>query len=65
MRHKVTELRQEIFNHNEHEVSKRWAFEEGVCICVHAKNILIIHNFVQYFDIISMHRLVFEQFGIP
>lgn len=30
MRHKVTESRQEIFNHNEHEVSKRWAFEEGV-----------------------------------
>ncbi|XP_066532185.1 pre-mRNA-processing factor 39 [Hoplias malabaricus] len=30
MRHKVIESRQEIFNHNEHEVSKRWAFEEGV-----------------------------------
>ena len=30
MRHKVTETRQEYFNHNEHEVSKRWAFEEGV-----------------------------------
>ncbi|KAI7799722.1 pre-mRNA-processing factor 39 [Triplophysa rosa] len=30
MRHKVTETRQEIFNHNEHEVSKRWAFEEGI-----------------------------------
>lgn len=30
MRHKVIETRQEIFNHNEHEVSKRWAFEEGV-----------------------------------
>ncbi|XP_016108556.1 pre-mRNA-processing factor 39-like [Sinocyclocheilus grahami] len=29
MRHKVTETRQEVFNHNEHEVSKRWAFEEG------------------------------------
>uniref|UniRef100_A0A9J7ZGD2 Pre-mRNA-processing factor 39 n=1 Tax=Cyprinus carpio carpio TaxID=630221 RepID=A0A9J7ZGD2_CYPCA len=29
MRHKVIETRQEVFNHNEHEVSKRWAFEEG------------------------------------
>lgn len=33
MRHKVIEVRQEVFNHNEHEVSKRWAFEEGVCGC--------------------------------
>lgn len=32
MRHKVIETRQEIFNHNEHEVSKRWAFEEGVSV---------------------------------
>lgn len=32
MRHKVIEARQEVFNHNEHEVSKRWAFEEGVCV---------------------------------
>nr|XP_046229484.1 pre-mRNA-processing factor 39 [Scatophagus argus] len=30
MRHKVIEGRQEMFNHNEHEVSKRWAFEEGI-----------------------------------
>uniref|UniRef100_A0A8C3A3W1 Pre-mRNA-processing factor 39 n=1 Tax=Cyclopterus lumpus TaxID=8103 RepID=A0A8C3A3W1_CYCLU len=30
MRHKVIEIRQELFNHNEHEVSKRWAFEEGI-----------------------------------
>lgn len=30
MRHKVIEIRQELFNHNEHEVSKRWAFEEAV-----------------------------------
>lgn len=30
MRHKVIEARQEVFNHNEHEVSKRWTFEEGV-----------------------------------
>nr|XP_020459448.1 pre-mRNA-processing factor 39 isoform X2 [Monopterus albus] len=30
MRHKVIEVRQEMFNHNEHEVSKRWAFEEGI-----------------------------------
>ncbi|KAM8826905.1 pre-mRNA-processing factor 39 isoform 1-T1 [Synchiropus picturatus] len=30
MRHKVIENRQEVFNHNEHEVSKRWAFEEGI-----------------------------------
>uniref|UniRef100_A0AAY4BWA4 Pre-mRNA-processing factor 39 n=1 Tax=Denticeps clupeoides TaxID=299321 RepID=A0AAY4BWA4_9TELE len=27
---KVIETRQEVFNHNEHEVSKRWAFEEGI-----------------------------------
>lgn len=33
MRHKVIEVRQEVFNHNEHEVSKRWAFEEAVCFC--------------------------------
>ncbi|KAK5853161.1 hypothetical protein PBY51_006976 [Eleginops maclovinus] len=30
MRHKVNEVRQEVFNHNEHEVSKRWAFEEAI-----------------------------------
>ncbi|XP_069014620.1 pre-mRNA-processing factor 39 isoform X2 [Embiotoca jacksoni] len=30
MRHKVIEGRQEVLNHNEHEVSKRWAFEEGI-----------------------------------
>lgn len=30
MRHKVIESRQEVFNQNEQEVSKRWAFEEGV-----------------------------------
>ncbi|XP_011610244.1 pre-mRNA-processing factor 39 [Takifugu rubripes] len=30
MRHKVIEIRQELFNHNEHEVSKRWAFEEAI-----------------------------------
>ncbi|KAJ8356468.1 hypothetical protein SKAU_G00192620 [Synaphobranchus kaupii] len=30
MRHRVTEARQEVFNHNEHEVSKRWTFEEGI-----------------------------------
>ncbi|XP_031721809.1 pre-mRNA-processing factor 39 isoform X1 [Anarrhichthys ocellatus] len=30
MRHKVIEIRQEVFNHNEHEVSKRWTFEEGI-----------------------------------
>ncbi|KAM4712680.1 pre-mRNA-processing factor 39 isoform 2-T2 [Anableps anableps] len=30
MRHKVIEVRQEVFNHNEHEVSKRWSFEEGI-----------------------------------
>uniref|UniRef100_A0A674AL81 PRP39 pre-mRNA processing factor 39 homolog (yeast) n=1 Tax=Salmo trutta TaxID=8032 RepID=A0A674AL81_SALTR len=29
MRHKVIESRQEVFNQNEQEVSKRWAFEEG------------------------------------
>uniref|UniRef100_A0A673AD86 Pre-mRNA-processing factor 39 n=1 Tax=Sphaeramia orbicularis TaxID=375764 RepID=A0A673AD86_9TELE len=26
----VIEVRQEVFNHNEHEVSKRWAFEDGI-----------------------------------
>ncbi|KAL4613122.1 pre-mRNA-processing factor 39 [Arapaima gigas] len=30
MRHRVIESRQEVFSHNEHEVSKRWAFEEGI-----------------------------------
>ncbi|KAG7258947.1 hypothetical protein CRUP_035686 [Coryphaenoides rupestris] len=30
MRHKVIETRQEYFNHNENEVSKRWAFEEAI-----------------------------------
>ena len=42
MRHKVIEVRQEVFNHNEHEVSKRWAFEEGVC--VFSPPVLIIVN---------------------
>nr|XP_005992757.1 PREDICTED: pre-mRNA-processing factor 39 isoform X2 [Latimeria chalumnae] len=30
MRHRIIEIRQEMFNHNEHEVSKRWTFEEGI-----------------------------------
>ncbi|KAJ8362415.1 hypothetical protein AAFF_G00375730 [Aldrovandia affinis] len=30
MRHRVIESRQEVFNLNEHEVSKRWTFEEGI-----------------------------------
>ncbi|KAJ8009469.1 hypothetical protein DPEC_G00089200 [Dallia pectoralis] len=30
MRHRVIESRQELFNQNEQEVSKRWAFEEGI-----------------------------------
>ncbi|XP_043930206.1 pre-mRNA-processing factor 39 isoform X1 [Protopterus annectens] len=30
MRHRIIEIHQEIFNHNEHEVSKRWRFEEGI-----------------------------------
>uniref|UniRef100_H9G8F5 Pre-mRNA processing factor 39 n=1 Tax=Anolis carolinensis TaxID=28377 RepID=H9G8F5_ANOCA len=30
MRHRIIEIHQEMFNHNEHEVSKRWTFEEGV-----------------------------------
>ncbi|XP_048840839.1 pre-mRNA-processing factor 39-like isoform X2 [Brienomyrus brachyistius] len=30
MRHRVLELRHEIFNHNENEVSKRWTFEDGI-----------------------------------
>ncbi|KAI1237426.1 hypothetical protein IHE44_0013499 [Lamprotornis superbus] len=29
MRHRIIEIHQEIFNHNEHEVSKRWTFEEA------------------------------------
>lgn len=38
MRHRIIEIHQEIFNHNEHEVSKRWTFEEavsGVCVRQH------------------------------
>ncbi|XP_069064821.1 pre-mRNA-processing factor 39 isoform X1 [Pleurodeles waltl] len=30
MRHRIIELNQEVFNHNEYEVSKRWNFEEGI-----------------------------------
>ncbi|XP_069772450.1 pre-mRNA-processing factor 39 isoform X3 [Narcine bancroftii] len=30
MRHRIIEVRQEIHNHNENEVSRRWAFEEGI-----------------------------------
>lgn len=30
MRHRIIEIHQEMFNHNEHEVSKRWTFEEAV-----------------------------------
>ncbi|NWI56163.1 PRP39 factor, partial [Calyptomena viridis] len=30
MRHRIIEIHQEIFNHNEHEVSKRWTFEEAI-----------------------------------
>ncbi|XP_069494853.1 pre-mRNA-processing factor 39 [Ambystoma mexicanum] len=30
MRHRIIEVNQEIFNHNEYEVSKRWNFEEGI-----------------------------------
>ncbi|KAG8449151.1 hypothetical protein GDO86_015995, partial [Hymenochirus boettgeri] len=30
MRHRIIEVHQEIFNLNEHEVSKRWNFEEGI-----------------------------------
>ncbi|XP_043553236.1 pre-mRNA-processing factor 39 isoform X2 [Chiloscyllium plagiosum] len=30
MRHRIIEVRQEIYNHNENEVSRRWAFEEGI-----------------------------------
>uniref|UniRef100_A0A3P8ZYS7 Pre-mRNA-processing factor 39 n=1 Tax=Esox lucius TaxID=8010 RepID=A0A3P8ZYS7_ESOLU len=30
MRHRVIESRQELFNQNEQEVSKRWTFEEGI-----------------------------------
>uniref|UniRef100_A0A673T4S2 Pre-mRNA-processing factor 39 n=1 Tax=Suricata suricatta TaxID=37032 RepID=A0A673T4S2_SURSU len=29
MRHRIIEIHQEMFNYNEHEVSKRWTFEEG------------------------------------
>ncbi|XP_030070307.1 pre-mRNA-processing factor 39 [Microcaecilia unicolor] len=30
MRHRIIEIYQEVFNHNEHEVNKRWIFEEGI-----------------------------------
>ncbi|XP_056402919.1 pre-mRNA-processing factor 39 isoform X2 [Hyla sarda] len=30
MRHRIIEVHQEIFNTNENEVHKRWAFEEGI-----------------------------------
>ncbi|XP_076201937.1 pre-mRNA-processing factor 39 isoform X3 [Aptenodytes patagonicus] len=30
MRHRIIEIHQEMFNHNEHEVSKRWTFEEAI-----------------------------------
>lgn len=32
MRHRIIEIHQEMFNHNEHEVSKRWTFEEAVSL---------------------------------
>jgi len=32
MRHRIIETHQEMFNHNEHEVSKRWTFEEAVSL---------------------------------
>ncbi|XP_078418449.1 pre-mRNA-processing factor 39 isoform X2 [Cetorhinus maximus] len=30
MRHRIIEVRQETYNHNENEVSRRWIFEEGI-----------------------------------
>lgn len=42
MRHRIIEIHQEIFNHNEHEVSKRWTFEEavsGVCVRQHEQGL--------------------------
>uniref|UniRef100_UPI00398EF38B pre-mRNA-processing factor 39 isoform X3 n=1 Tax=Pristiophorus japonicus TaxID=55135 RepID=UPI00398EF38B len=30
MRHRIIEVRQETYNHNENEVSRRWTFEEGI-----------------------------------
>ncbi|XP_078090297.1 pre-mRNA-processing factor 39 isoform X2 [Mustelus asterias] len=30
MRHRIIEVRQEMYNHNENEVSRRWTFEEGI-----------------------------------
>ncbi|MEE6492411.1 hypothetical protein FKM82_016574 [Ascaphus truei] len=30
MRHRIIEVHQEIFNLNEHEISKRWSFEDGI-----------------------------------
>ncbi|KAK7151334.1 hypothetical protein R3I93_012312 [Phoxinus phoxinus] len=53
MRHKVTETRQEVFNHNEHEVSKRWAFEEGIkrpYFHVKALEKTQLHNWREYLD---------------
>lgn len=34
MRHRIIEIHQEMFNYNEHEVSKRWTFEEGVSVFI-------------------------------
>lgn len=45
MRHKVIEVRQEVFNHNEHEVSKRWAFEEGVGLVFFLTDVLFFQFF--------------------
>uniref|UniRef100_A0A3B4BE10 Pre-mRNA-processing factor 39 n=1 Tax=Periophthalmus magnuspinnatus TaxID=409849 RepID=A0A3B4BE10_9GOBI len=52
MRHKVTEVRQEIFNHNEHEVSKRWAFEEIKRPYFHVKSLekTQLQNWKEYLD---------------
>ncbi|XDV41067.1 hypothetical protein PO909_010004 [Leuciscus waleckii] len=53
MRHKVIETRQEVFNHNEHEVSKRWAFEEGIkrpYFHVKALEKTQLHNWREYLD---------------
>lgn len=54
MRHKVIEVRQEVFNHNEHEVSKRWAFEEGVGVLFDSTTMLIVENIEVFFGFYSL-----------
>ncbi|MEE6492414.1 hypothetical protein FKM82_016574 [Ascaphus truei] len=38
MRHRIIEVHQEIFNLNEHEISKRWSFEDGYAKYMESQN---------------------------